>query len=288
VQETRGEHLAVRWLASQDTFESRLYGFPIWSLRIEASFDNASGSEADFFALLQEHLAVELDRLLGALPWGPGYVCSKVVAGEPLHGALSRCAFEPVEQRRLYLTPVAGMSSGETAEGDRAIRFTSLEEIAPARHGACREQMLDICREAFGANGFSRHFTDPFLLERRSGLDYILAVMQLNFERLPPGDFLVAVHTGSDRIAGFSVVGKKPGVTGASHTQLLSAVSKDYRGSGVYQGLTRLLWQTLPPGATLLNVTHVDNRAMQRSYLQSGRVHLADTVLVRRVYASRS
>ena len=144
--------------------------------------------------------------------------------------------------------------------------------------------MLDICREAFGRKGFSRHFTDPFLLERRPGLDYILAAMQLNFDRLPPAGFLVALHGDADRVAGFSVFGEKPGLTGATHTQLLSAVRADYRGRGVYGGLTRLLWQSLPRDATLLNVTHADNREMQSAYHKSGRVRLADTVILRRIF----
>jgi hypothetical protein len=44
---------------------------------------------------------------------------------------------------------------------------------------------------------------------------------------------LVAGHTDSDRISGFSVVGKKPGWTGNIHTQLLSAVRKEYRGRSI-------------------------------------------------------
>jgi len=286
VRETRSEHLTVRWLATRNSFESQLYGFPIWDLHIEAGCDGAGAPPVDFFLLLQEHIDLELDRLLGAPPWGPAYVCSKVVAGEPLHHALCRHGFEQIEQRRLYKTPASQISAGKTAAFDRAIRFTSLAGVALDRYPRQHEQILDICREAFGQKGYSRHFTDPFLVERRPGLDYILAAMRLNFERLPPAGFLVAVDEGVDRVAGFSVFGEKPGLTGATHTQLLSAVHGDFRGRGVYGGLTHLLGHSLPPEAALLNVTHIDNREMQSAYHKSGRIRLADTVIMRRVFLS--
>jgi hypothetical protein len=284
VREMRFAGLTVRWIASRNSFESQLYGFPIWEFRVEAGDDGAVVSQAALLALLQDHLCAEIDRLPSAVPWDPAYACSKVAAGEPLHRALARSGFREIEHRRLYRTPVRDLGERGGAAGTPAFRFTTLEAVAPADRGTCREQVLDICREAFGPRGFSRHFTDPFLLARRSGLEYILAVMQLNFERLPPADFLVAVDEAADRIAGFSVVGRKHGVSGASHTQFLSAVANAYRGRGIYQGLTRLLRRTLPSDATLLNVTHVENRPMQRAYLQSGRLHLADTVLMRRVF----
>jgi ribosomal protein S18 acetylase RimI-like enzyme len=284
VCETRFAGLTVRWLASRNAFESQLYGFPIWEFRVEAGNGSVVSPQPLFLALLQDHLCAEIDRLPGAIPWDPAYACSKVVEGEPLHRALARSGFQEIERRRLYRTPVRDMVERQGAAGDRAFRFITLEELAAADRGTCRDQILEICREAFGPEGFSRHFTDPFLLGRRSGLDYILAVMQLNFDRLPPADFLVAVDDAAGRVAGFSVVGEKTGVTGASHTQFLSAVASDYRGRGIYQGLTLLLWRTLPRDATLLNVTHVENRSMQRAYLQSGRVHLADTLLMRRVF----
>ena len=284
VREMRFAGLAVRWIASRNAFESQLYGFPIWEFHVEAGDGGAVSSAPVFLALLEDHLCAEIDRLPGTVPWEPAYVFSKVVAGEPLHRALARSGFQQIEHRRLYKTPVRDMIDRQGAAGDRALRFVTLEDLAPADRAPWLERILGICHEAFGTKGFSRHFTDPFLLERRAGLDYILAVMQMNFERLQPADFLVAVDDAADRVAGFSVVGKKPGLAGASHTQLLSAVANDYRGRGVYQGLTQLLWRTLPRDATLLNVTHAENRAMQRAYLQGARVHLADTVLMRRVF----
>ena len=102
--------------------------------------------------------------------------------------------------------------------------------------------------------------------------------------RLPPAGFLVALDGSPERVAGFSIFGEKPGLAGATHTQLLSAVRADYRGRGVYGGLTRLLWQSLPRDATLLNVTHAENRGMQNAYHKSGRLRLADTVIVRRIF----
>ena len=108
--------------------------------------------------------------------------------------------------------------------------------------------------------------------------------MKLNFEHVMPSHFLVAVDIRFDRVCGFSAVGRKPGLNEELYTQLLSAVRKTYRGRGIYRGLTGLLSQTLPHDVPLLNVTHTDNRAMQRAYQDSGRVHLADTVVLRRVY----
>lgn len=286
VHETRGENLAVRWLAAQSAFESQLYGFPIWDLRVESGFDGGGAPQDDFLPRLQEHLAVEFDRVLEASPWESAYVCSKVVAGEPLHHALLRHGFEQIEHRRLFKTPVRDMAAGKSEESERSINFTSLAGVAPDRLAKYRGDILDICREAFGRTGFSRHFTDPFLLKRRPGLDYILAAMQQNFDRLPLAGFLVALPEDADQVAGFSVFGEKPGLTGATHTQLLSAVRGEYRGRGVYGGLTRLLWQSLPRDATLLNVTHAENRGMQNAYHKSGRVGLADTVIMRRVFPS--
>ena len=40
------------------------------------------------------------------------------------------------------------------------------------------------------------------------------------------------------------------------------------------------------PLASLSNVTHTDNHKIQRAYAASGRMHLADTVVLRRVLQS--
>ena len=288
VRETRVANLTVRWLAEQDMFESRVYGFPIWDLHVEAGIDGGGGApQADSLALLREHIAVEADRLLGAPPSEAAFVCSKVVVGEPLHHALSRCGFEEIERRRLYKTLVRDMIPRPTLEFDRTIRFTTLAGIAPDRHAPYREQVLEICREAFGRRGYGRHFTEPFLVERLPGQAYIIAVMQLNFDRLTPADFFVAIHADADRVAGFSVVGGKAGLTKGTYAQLLSAVREGYRGRGLYGGLTHLLRHSLPRDASLLNVTHVDNREMQSAYDKSGRVQLADTVVMRRVFSAK-
>jgi ribosomal protein S18 acetylase RimI-like enzyme len=85
-------------------------------------------------------------------------------------------------------------------------------------------------------------------------------------------------------LCGFSILAERPGLEQEQYTQLLSAVRKDYRGKGVYAGLTRLLTEILPNEAQLLNVTHVDNYAMQRAYQDTGRQHYADTLVLRRVF----
>ena len=83
------------------------------------------------------------------------------------------------------------------------------------------------------------------------------------------------------------MVGRKPGLNCDVYTQLLSAVRTGYRDRNIYQGITRFLAGRLPPDAVLLNVTHADNLPMRASYQRSGRRHLADTVVMRRVFDFR-
>jgi hypothetical protein len=111
-----------------------------------------------------------------------------------------------------------------------------------------------------------------------------MAVMNLNLDHVPPDRILVAIDTSADRVCGFSAIGRKPGLNEAVCTQLLSAVQGAYRRQGVYRGLTRLLASNLSKEVTLLNVVQADNHAIQRAYQGSGRVHLADTQVLRRVY----
>lgn len=277
-------NVVMRWIGSCNAFESALYDVPIWELHVEATYDGTAPTARAAFDALQTCRCEQLRALVAKPPSRPGYVCSKVVAGEPLHAALLQAGFAPVESRRLFRARMADLL-GEQGPGACAdLRFTTLAALNQEDRCAHRAQLLDLCREAFGAAGFSRHFTDPHLFRRRPGLDYILAVMQLNFERLRPADFVVAVDDRTGRIVGFSVVAAKPGLTGASHTQLLSAVAATHRGRGVYRGLTRALARLLPGDATLLNVTHVANQPMQRAYALSGRTHLADTLVMRRMF----
>jgi hypothetical protein len=162
-----------------------------------------------------------------------------------------------------------------------------LDEKDPQHHEHFRVQILEICREVFGEQGYSRHFTDAFLREKLPGSSYITAAMRLNFARLDPGSFLVALDAAHDRVCGFSVVGKKPGLIPSLYTQLLSAVRRDFQGREIYSGLSRMLVRKLPSEAMLLNVTHAGNHAIQAAYQRSGRVLLADTVIVRRVFTPR-
>jgi ribosomal protein S18 acetylase RimI-like enzyme len=284
VQETEVSGATFRWVVTPSKFESNLYGFPVWNLHLEVddADDNVLAPRLDS-AILQESVNDGARQLSDASPWGAAYVCSKLIRDEPLYSALRRVGFEEVEHRRLYTCRVGDIVPGQLQFSEGSIRFTSLAEIAPEQSPSYREQILDICREAFEGKGHSRHFTDPILLERLPGMAYILAVMELNFEQVPLNRFLVAMDTDSDEACGFSVLGKKPGLEEDVYTQLLSAVRKAYRGQGIYRGLTSLLAQKLPQDAKLLNVTHVGNRAIQRAYQGSGRVHLADTVVLRRV-----
>ena len=285
-QETRFAGAVFRWIATHSEFESQLYGLPIWNLRIEV--DDPAGNLLTAgldTPALRQFVSERACQLFDLSPWGGAYVSVKVVRDEPLYGALRQLGYGKVEHRRIYACKVRDIVCGVSASAKSRIRFTSLAAVGPDRISAYREQVLDICREAFEEKGHSRHFLDPVLLERSPGIAYILAVMALNFEHATPDHFLVANDVSSDRVCGFSVVGSKPGLEGDVYAQLLSAVRAAYRGQGIYRGLSHLLSRTLPQDATLLNVTHVDNLAMQRAYRDSGRVHVADVVVLRRMYA---
>jgi len=110
--------------------------------------------------------------------------------------------------------------------------------------------------------------------------------MDLNLKEIPPAHFLLAVDERTKSVYGFSVIGNKIGLTGDNYTQLLSAVREQYRGQGIYRNLINFLSQKSPPEASLFNVTHIDNHKIQRAYAASGRMHLADTVVLRRVLES--
>lgn len=282
VRQTATGDLVARWSAAKNAFESGLYGFGMWELRIEAAGGPAAGLSSATADALDAHVAGEIGRVLESLPAGIDYLYAKVVEGEPLHRALSAVGFRQVEHRSLYRTPVSALSPAARPEGAGAVRYGTLADAAGPAQARQREQILELCREAFGQQGHSRHYTDPVLVERLPGLAYTLAVMQLNFDRLAPSDILVAVDPGPGVVCGFTVVEKKAKLPGNVHTQLLSAVGRDYRGRGIYQGLTELLRRRLPAGAVLLNVTHAANRSMQGAYRRSGRIHVADTRILRR------
>ncbi len=276
--------LTVRWIASRDRFETELYGIPIWSLRLEIDgLRSEDPREADL--PLRQSLREEVIRLTEKPPWGIAYVFSRVVKTEPLHRALSECGFIEVERRRIFRTEARNLKHGDCSS-HADLRFTSLADFPSEEQGALRRQILDICRETFGSAGYSRHFTDPFLLGRLSGVDYILAAMKLNFERLAPDSFLLAVDYNPARVCGFSILGKKPGLGAGLYTQILSAVAREYQGRDIYSGISQLLVRMLPPQATLLNVTHAGNHAIQTAYSRSGRSHLADTSVLRRVFGT--
>lgn len=279
VHESRAGDLLLRWVASKDGFESRLYNFPIWNLHLELEH---AGRDIPDSGMLRTVITAEIERFAAAPPWGISYVFSRVVESEPLSRPLLECGFQEVERRRLYRTRVADIRVID-CEG-RSIRFVPLADIPPEQRRSCREQIFEICGEAFRDKGYSRHFADPFLSGRMPGRAYISAAMELNFERLPVESFLLSLASDAGCVCGFSVVGKKTGLTSSMYTQLLSAVRREYQGRDIYLGLTRLLVQKLPQDAVLLNATHAGNVAMQQAYQRSGRLHLADTVVLRRVF----
>jgi ribosomal protein S18 acetylase RimI-like enzyme len=285
VQEAEVCGALLRWVATRSEFESDLYGFPMWNLRFE--MESAAGEVlADWpeNPKLRQHVGRTLSRMLDSPPWDTGYVCSKLVSTEPPWNALLQVGLEAVEHRRVFRCKVRDLATAQDTRPPDRISYTSLAADHPKQLAIRRQQILGICRESFEESGLSRHFVDPILLARLSGIGYILAVMELNFEHVPLDRFLVAIDTRTDRVCGFSAIGRKPELGETTYTQLLSAVLKTYRGQGVYQGLTRLLSEILPPDATLLNVVQTGNRAIQRAYQGTGRLYLADTVVLRRVF----
>jgi len=285
VHDARRHGATLRWIADQNEFESGLYGLPIWDLYLEVEdIDGSVLTGRLDSTILQEVLGDGVRQLLDVPPWGgDAYVSSKLVKDEPLYDALIQVGFEEVEHRCIYICKIRDLSIKPSTSSTDNIWITSLSAIDPKHLSSYREQILNMCHEAF-TKGHSRHYTDMVLLEQLPGIAYILAAMELNFRHVLPENFLVAVDVDSDQLCGFSVIGKKPGLLTNVYTQLLSAVGKMYRGQGVYGSLTNLLSQTLPQDASLLNITQIGNRAMQRAYHDSGRVHLADTVVLRRVF----
>jgi hypothetical protein len=282
------DHLGgqLRWAGRQNELESNLYGLRVWYLVLEANdpkgaFLSTALGNPVFDQLAEE----ELETFLSRRPSGETYVAAKVVPGEPAYKALLRFRFEEVERRRLYTCRVGELRHKETILCRDEIEYTSLSGLPRSRISSCREQILGLCRRSFLESGHSRHFTDPFLLERCSGVDYILALMDLNFRNVEPKHFLISFDTGVSRVCGFSAVGRKPGLEGDTYTQLLSAVGGEYRGQGIYRGLTGLLSEILDHDVRLLNVTHAANEKMQKAYKNSGRHHSADTVILRRVFS---
>lgn len=272
---------AVQIVAQPNRLESDLYSVACWEFRIEA--DLPQRSLAGFASPgLRRTIDEAIDRFLSAVPSHPAYVYSKLVAGEPLYDVLRRAGFDEVEQRQLYRCSIAGLTAREGRHDDVNVGYQTLTQIPTARHESYRQQLLDICAESFQSGG-SRHFRDSFLTDRVPGVDYILAVMRSNFAHVPPEGFLLAVDRAGGELLGFSVVARKSGMRAQTYTQLLSAVRASSRGRGIYGGLTTLLAKTFPPGATLLNVTHAQTTAIHRAYRDTGRVHFADTSLVRRV-----
>ena len=285
VREKQVSGVVLRWIASENKFESKLYKFPVWGIHLVVDDPGRCliNDRLDS-KLLRETVNRETRQILSTPPWGDAYVSAKLVSGEPLYKTFVQLGFEEVENRRLYACKIQDLKSEiDSARFDGGILFTSLSEVAPEQVIVYQKQILDICRDAF-KNGHTRHFADSFLSERRPGIEYILAVMELNFKHVDPAHFLIAVDNNLSRVCGFSAIGRKSGLKGNFYTQLLSGVSKEYRGRGIYRGLTGMLSRTFPPDAGLLNVTHVANQKIQRAYENSGRIHVADTVLLRRVF----
>ena len=288
VQEKIISGVESRWIATRSTFETNLYGLPVWNLHFE--LEDEAGAMLNLRLddpKLQDIIKIRINRLVKAPPWKTAYVMSKLVKNEFLYDALHKVGFEEVECRCLYRSNVRDIASKTLPFSQDNIKVTSLAAIAPEQIPSYRQQVLEICQEAFENEGYSRHFTDPVLKERLPGVAYIQAVMALNFKHIAPNHFLVALDICSNNVCGFSVVGKKPGLSKNIYTQLLSVVKKEYRGQKIYHAFSSCLLQILSPDSILLNVTHSKNRNIQKAYRKSGRVHLVDTVVMRRLFQTR-
>lgn len=174
MDESRVDEVVLRWVASKDGFESKLYHFPIWNLRLE--LENFCGDilDARHSLRLRTAIAAAIERLVTAPPWGASYLFSRIVEAELLYRPLLECGFQAVEERRLYRTRVGDIVLTESSRPDGSIHFTSLDEIPPEQYRSCREQIFDVCADAFGDKGYSRHFTDPFC---RSGWPAVLTLL---------------------------------------------------------------------------------------------------------------
>lgn len=289
LQQIRTGGAKIGWIVQQSELESTLYQLPIWELHVEVEDPAGAVLTAPFVATSGLQAAVDegIQQLLAHPPWKtPAYVMSKVVKHEPLYQTLRQASFQEIEYRRLYYCQIQDIVAKASPFIGENITFTSLADVTPEELPVYQEQILGICWEGFHQKGYSRHFTDPLLLQRQPGIEYILAVMRLNFQTVASQLFLIAIDTQFEEVCGFTAIGKKIGLAGNRYSQLLSAVSRVHRGRGIYRGLTHLLSQKLPAEANLVNVTHTANLAIQRAYQNSGRLHLADTVVLRKFYAA--
>ena len=273
---------AYELFATFDGFEAELYRVPFFRIGLEILSSNCS-HELLRHAALKAFIDSALPSLISKLKEERAYVYARVVPSEPLSVHLIDAGFEIVEHRCFYVARIEELASRLLPTVDFSARYICLAELPKALHSRYQQEMLDVCVESFEV-GNSRHFTDVHLTHRRSGVDYILEVMRLNFKKIQPEGFLLAIDPMTDSLAGFTVVGRKASLRDHIYTQLLSAVRAQYRSSGIYRGLTHLLASTLPRRAMLLNVTHAQNRRMRRAYEGSGRVHFSDGVIVRRFF----
>ncbi len=284
VHEREIDGAQFRWVVHENSFESEFYGIPVLELRMEVSdpglvfLDDGLDNPG-----LGEQVRTETALFLEGHAWESSYLYSRIIKNEPLYNALLELGFKEVEQRSLYGCRFGELEIGRsgTPPGND-VHFSTLADLSEDQSQSAQKQIISICREAFD-QGFSRHFRDEFLSGIRPGVEYILLAMELNFRKLDPGHILIASSIDG-QVCGFSAVGTKSGFDGDVYTQLLSAVSSPWRGRGIYRSLTSLLARIFPGNAELLNVTHTRNRSIRKAYAASGRKHIADTVILRRVF----
>jgi len=275
----------AQWVAVYNAFESELYGMQVWELRLEAECDLSTVNGRQAGQALYD-LSGSLDAFIEGHRCEADYWAAKAVAKEPWTALFLEAGFEPVEHRVLYRTRVRDLTMSGEKGNATDIPIASLSEYPGSDQNRRRDQILALCEAEFAGGGYSRHFGDPVLTRIRPGVEYIVAIMRLNYRRLPSNRFCIAVDRQSDAVCGFTVLGEKSQGMEKTYTQLLSVVHKDFRGLGVYERLSIAALQSLPPEAMILNVTHKENRSIQRAYARHGRRRVADVQLFRRAFVA--
>ena len=102
--------IGVRWAASRDRFESKLYDTPVWHLRLELDYADADAFTDSNARGLADALAPAVKRFLASGVWDNAYLCSTVVKAEPLYRSLLACGFTEVEERRVYRTRIRDLA----------------------------------------------------------------------------------------------------------------------------------------------------------------------------------
>lgn len=274
---THGE-VDTHWSLVANKIESEFYGFRVAELTLTVAVDGAAVDMSQWLVenrvILRAELETAVDRCAGAVQ----YLTMKVAANDALSHLSQLADSLCVERRRLFCSRVVKNIEMEVLDH---VILRTMEDARDLERDRWEVELRDVCRLAFRQTGYTRHFLDPVLSSRRSGLEYLDAMMERNLSNSAPRDIVVAIESDTKKIIGFSVRGRKGFSSAAVYTQLLSAVEPDFRGRGLYRSMSRSIESGLPADALLLSVTHRENLTMQRAAVALGRRHLADSDVIR-------